>query len=497
MLNPLEEYFIKISKEVRKEEIIEENLDNKDYKQNHIILEPLNYNSCNIEEIIKIRQQNNINFEYHKNISPIKNFIDAILPLKVIETLNKEKIITPTPIQSQIIPIILSRINVLGIAETGSGKTLAYIIPMIKIVKNNAEGLVLVPTRELCIQITQNFKKYSSERIASFYGSTRIKDNINSLKNAHIIISTPGRMLDLLRFRPNCLENVKICIIDEMDQMLDNGFKPQLQRILCKMNRSVQLALFSATSSERINFLNIECKVTIGKKDRVSKNIKQVVEIIEEKEKKNKLLEKVNEKDKFLIFVNKQEKADEIALFLSEKYLALSLHSGKDQEDRENIIKDYRDGIINILVATSIASRGLDLDINIVINYDCPISIDEYIHRVGRTGRAGKYGESITYLTSSDTKIAHELYGIVNEEEKIKLKPMIKKLIKNLENGKELNKKVKKKGIEFFDIKQKMRKRNEVSVYSEEKSTELTDIELQKKLAEEVADEIEKKFKKK
>ncbi|KAF5699238.1 pre-mRNA-processing ATP-dependent RNA helicase PRP5 [Fusarium globosum] len=344
--------------------------------------------------------------------------------LDVIDNLGFEK---PTPIQMQALPALMSGRDVIGVAKTGSGKTMAFLLPMFRHIKDQPPlkdtdgpiGLIMTPTRELAVQIHRDckpFLKMMGLRSVCAYGGAPIRDQIAELKRgAEIIVCTPGRMIDLLaanQGRVTNLKRVTYVVLDEADRMFDMGFEPQVMKIFANMRPDRQTILFSATMPRIIDsltkkVLNNPIEVTVGGRSVVAKEIDQIVEVRDEPSKFLRVLELLgelydrDEDARTLIFVERQEKADDLLKELMIKgYPCMSIHGGKDQIDRDSTISDFKKGVVPILIATSVAARGLDVkQLKLVINYDAPNHLEDYVHRAGRTGRAGNTGVAVTFVT--------------------------------------------------------------------------------------------------
>jgi len=351
--------------------------------------------------------------------------------LDVIEGLGFEK---PTPIQMQALPAIMSGRDVVGMAKTGSGKTIAFLLPMFRHIKDQAPlkenegpiGLIMTPTRELAAQIHRDckaFLKTMNLRAVCAYGGAPIRDQIAELRRgAEIMIGTPGRLIELLAAnhgRVTNLTRVTYVVLDEADRMFDMGFEPQVLKIFARMRPDKQTILFSATmprimESLAKKVLKNPVEITVGGKSVVAPEITQIVEVREEKAKFLRLLELLGElydKDedaRTLVFVERQEKADDLLMELMVKgYPCNSLHGGKDQVDRDSTIADFKKGIFPVLIATSVAARGLDVkQLKLVVNYDAPNHLEDYVHRAGRTGRAGNKGTAVTFVTEEQEHCA-------------------------------------------------------------------------------------------
>ncbi|KAH8808268.1 putative Pre-mRNA-processing ATP-dependent RNA helicase prp5 [Xylogone sp. PMI_703] len=351
--------------------------------------------------------------------------------LDVIKKLGYEK---PTAIQSQAIPAIMSGRDVIGVAKTGSGKTIAFLLPMFRHIRDQKPlestdgpiGLIMTPTRELATQIHREckpFLKVMGLRAVCAYGGAPIKDQIADLKRgAEIIVCTPGRMIDLLAANSGRVTNLKrvtYVVLDEADRMFDMGFEPQVMKIFANIRPNRQTIMFSATMPRIMDALakktlQSPVEITVGGRSVVAPDITQLVEVREEKDKFHRLLELLGElydKDedaRTLIFVDRQEKADDLLKDLMRKgYPCMSIHGGKDQIDRDSTIDDFKAGVIPIMIATSVAARGLDVkQLKLVVNYDAPNHLEDYVHRAGRTGRAGNKGTAVTFITEDQEQYA-------------------------------------------------------------------------------------------
>ncbi|KAI0859585.1 hypothetical protein F4860DRAFT_250270 [Xylaria cubensis] len=365
---------------------------------------------------------------------PVQKWSQCALSRKTLDVISGLGFEKPTPIQMQAFPAIMSGRDVIGVAKTGSGKTLAFLLPMFRHIKDQSPlrenegpiGLIMTPTRELATQIHRDckpFLKSMNLRAVCAYGGAPIKDHIAELKRgAEIIVCTPGRMIDLLaanQGRVTNLKRVTYVVLDEADRMFDMGFEPQVMKIFANMRPDRQTILFSATMPRIMDslakkVLNNPVEITVGGKSVVAPEITQIIEIREENTKFLRILELLGElydKDedaRTLIFVERQEKADDLLKELLRKgYPCMSIHGGKDQIDRDSTIQDFKAGALPILIATSVAARGLDVkQLKLVVNYDAPNHLEDYVHRAGRTGRAGNKGTAVTFITSDQENCA-------------------------------------------------------------------------------------------
>lgn len=321
----------------------------------------------------------------------------------------------PTEIQDKTLEALKQGKDLLGIAQTGTGKTGAYLVPIIEHLihqKEKSYALVVVPTRELALQVEEEFKSmakglglYSS----CFIGGTNINRDLQAVRRpSHVVIATPGRLLDLTNRKVFNLSNFKTLVLDEFDRMLDMGFVRDVNRILEGMRQRKQTMLFSATldktQQSMINTIltdHITVKVTTG--DRTGDNIDQDIIRISTGEDKFKILHNLLSKEDFnkvLLFEETKHKVSKLCVKLNKAGIpADQIHGNKSQNARQSALKAFKQGRVRVLVATDVASRGLDIsDVSHVINYQVPQTHDSYIHRIGRTGRAGKAGKAITFV---------------------------------------------------------------------------------------------------
>ncbi|KAG0182681.1 pre-mRNA processing RNA-helicase [Apophysomyces sp. BC1034] len=370
---------------------------------------------------------------------PIIKWTHCGLPAGCLEVIRRLKFEKPTSIQAQAIPAIMNGRDVIGVAKTGSGKTIAFLLPMFRHIKDQRPlemgegpiGVIMTPTRELATQIHREckpFLKVLGLRAVCAYGGSPIKDQIADLKRGcEIIVCTPGRMIDLLcanSGRVTNLRRVTYLVLDEADRMFDMGFEPQVMKIVNNVQPKRQTVLFSATFPRQMEalarkVLKKPLEITVGGRSVVCSDVEQIVEVREDATKFVRLLEILgqffntedNEDSRALIFVDRQEAADNLLRDLIRKgYLCQSLHGGKDQADRDSTISDFKSGVTNILIATSVAARGLDVkQLKMVVNYECPNHMEDYVHRVGRTGRAGNKGTAYTFITSDQDRYAMDI----------------------------------------------------------------------------------------
>ncbi|KAM8741665.1 putative ATP-dependent RNA helicase DDX46 isoform 1-T1 [Acanthopagrus schlegelii] len=365
---------------------------------------------------------------------PIKTWVQCGVSMKILSAMKKHGYEKPTPIQAQAIPAIMSGRDLIGIAKTGSGKTIAFLLPMFRHIMDQrpleeSEGpisVIMTPTRELALQITKECKKFSKPlglRVVCVYGGTGISEQIAELKRgAEIIVCTPGRMIDMLGAnsgRVTNLRRVTYVVLDEADRMFDMGFEPQVMRIVDNVRPDRQTVMFSATFPRAMEalarrILAKPIEVQVGGRSVVCSDVEQHVLVIDEDKKFLKLLELLGhyqEKGSVIIFVDKQEHADALLKDLMKaSYPCMSLHGGIDQYDRDSIINDFKNGACRLMVATSVAARGLDVkQLILVVNYNCPNHYEDYVHRAGRTGRAGNKGYAYTFITEDQVRYAGDI----------------------------------------------------------------------------------------
>lgn len=367
---------------------------------------------------------------------PILQWVHAGVNKKILKILKDLKYEKPTPIQAQAIPAIMAGNDMIGIAKTGSGKTLAFLLPMFRHIMaqrpleygDGPIAVIMTPTRELALQIHRECHKFARKnelKSCCVYGGTGISEQIAELKRgAEIIVCTPGRMIDMLYVNKGGVTNMRRCtylVMDEADRMFDMGFEPQVRQVINSCRPDRQLVLFSATFNRHMEalarqYLVKPVEVQIGGRSVVCSDVEQIVVVMSEQQKFLKLLELLGdlhvEGSSTLIFVDKQERADNLLKDLIDHNWrgCMSLHGGIDQYDRDSIITDFKNGVCTLLVATSVAARGLDVrNLKLVVNFNCPNHYEDYVHRCGRTGRAGQKGKAYTFITSDQSRYSGEI----------------------------------------------------------------------------------------
>lgn len=408
------------------------------------------------EELYLSGNTSGINFIKYENISvktngenvppPMKTFSESNLRPLVLENIQKSGYTTPTPIQKHSIPIIMNTRDLMACAQTGSGKTAAFLLPIIHrlladnldlVAENHVEpqAVIVSPTRELCIQIFNEAKKFahgSILKVCILYGGTSVMHQKNSvMRGCHILVATPGRLNDFVSRGHITFASIRFMVLDEADRMLDMGFLPCVEEI---MNHDTMTAtgdrttlMFSATFPEEIQhlagkFLYDYIFVAVGIVGGACADVEQRFYEVGKFKKRQKLLELLQEEgsERTLVFVETKRNVDFIAIFLCENDVSsTSIHGDRLQRERETALREFKQGVRNVLVATDVAARGLDIkNVKHVINFDLPKHIEEYVHRIGRTGRLGNRGKASSFFDSSaDLSLAKDLLKVLKEAE--------------------------------------------------------------------------------
>ena len=336
----------------------------------------------------------------------------------------------PTPIQVEAIPKILAGHDLIGIAQTGTGKTAAFVLPILSRLFSNVSlsrgsgirGLIIAPTRELVVQTEENvrtYAKYLPARIATIFGGVSERLQIRALRSGvDLAIATPGRLLDLVGKRHGDFSRLEFLVLDEADRMLDMGFLPQIRRIAKILPSRRQTLLFSATLSKEIEaltheFQNQPVMVQIGRRANPAETVTQLVYEVSGSLKPSLLIHLLREPsfNSVLVFARTKHGADRLAKRLAAVQITTAtLHSNRSQNQRLNALKAFKSGAVRVLVATDIAARGIDVDgISHVVNYDFPMHPEDYVHRIGRTGRAQAIGDAISFVTPEDRNALRSL----------------------------------------------------------------------------------------
>lgn len=369
-----------------------------------------------------------------------------------------------TPIQSQAIPVILEGKDIIGQSQTGTGKTAAFGIPLLERINpedRRLQALILCPTRELAIQVSEEFRKLlkykDNIRVLPIYGGQPIDRQIAALrKGTQVVIGTPGRVMDHMRRRTIKAETVQMMVLDEADEMLDMGFREDIETILVKIPEEHQTLLFSATLSPEIlditkRFQRNPEFIKIVRKELTIPNIEQYYFDVKEKTKLDALCRIIDVYDPKLamVFCNTKKRVDDLVEMLQGRgYFAEGLHGDLKQAQRDKVMQKFRNGTIEILVATDVAARGIDVDdIDVVFNYDVPQDEEYYVHRIGRTGRAGKAGKAFTFCVGKEiyklrdimrytkTKIQQQKLPTLSDVEEMKTNIYLEKIKGIIEEG--------------------------------------------------------------
>jgi ATP-dependent RNA helicase RhlE len=358
----------------------------------------------------QMTEQNNLTF-YGLGIAP-----------KVLEVLERMKFKVPTPIQHKAIPIAAEGKDVMGVAQTGTGKTLAFSIPMVqRLAQGSGMGLVIVPTRELAIQVDETVRKVAPPfglHTAVLIGGASMNEQFRALKrNPRILITTPGRLIDHIERRTVSLRQVSVLVLDEADRMLDMGFAPQIEMILSHVPKERQTMLFSATMPREImsiaaRHMKLPVHIEVAPSGTAAERVVQELFIVKQ-ESKILLLQKVLDQyhGSVLLFSRTKHGAYKIARAIrGMNHTVAEIHSDKTLSQRRNALEGFKVGRYRVLVATDIAARGIDVKgIELVLNFDLPDDADNYVHRIGRTGRAGMEGRAISFATPDQAETVYAI----------------------------------------------------------------------------------------
>jgi ATP-dependent RNA helicase RhlE len=355
----------------------------------------------------------------------------------ILKALQKEGYTHPTPIQAQAIPLLLKGKDVLGCAQTGTGKTAAFAIPIIQLMSKNTQpqerksirSLILTPTRELAIQIGESFEsygKFTNLKYKVIFGGVNQFGQVEALKKGvDILVATPGRLLDLMNQKHISLSDIEFFVLDEADRMLDMGFVHDVKKVIARLPVKRQSLFFSATMPPAIiqlanSILVNPEKVEVAPVSSTADTINQVVYFVDKENKKNLLLEvlKNPEIDRALVFARTKHGADRIAKDLNKTGIkAQAIHGNKSQAARQNALNNFKNKQTRILIATDIASRGIDIDeLTYVINYELPNIAESYVHRIGRTGRAGANGIAIAFCDALEKEFLNDIQKLIGKK---------------------------------------------------------------------------------
>jgi ATP-dependent RNA helicase RhlE len=365
------------------------------------------------------------------------SFKEFGLTEKILEAIEDAGYTTPTPIQKEAIPIVLSGSDLLAGSQTGSGKTAGFTLPLLqnlmknRIAKNRSfpRALILTPTRELAAQVEESVKTYGKHlplRSAAFFGGVNINPQINKLRSGlDIVVATPGRLLDLSNQKAIDLSQIEILVLDEADRMLDMGFIHDIRKILKLLPSKKQSLLFSATFSSEIKklaetFLHAPQMIQATKNNEAAPTISHIMHPVDTKNKANLLSHLItfHKWNQVLVFTRTKHGANKLTASLSTKggIQAAAIHGNKSQTARTKALADFKNGTIQVLVATDIAARGLDIEnLPCVVNFDLPQVPADYIHRIGRTGRAGQKGNAISLVSIDENELLKDIERLLKE----------------------------------------------------------------------------------
>src|SRR5471030_2054574 len=366
-------------------------------------------------------------------------FADFGLSPLILRALTEQGYVHPTPIQAQAIPVLLQGRDVMGAAQTGTGKTAGFALPIIQMLLAHAStstsparhpvrALILTPTRELAVQVAENVKAYAQHtplRSTVVFGGMDMKGQTTILKaGVEIVIATPGRLLDHIEQKNISLGQVQMLVMDEADRMLDMGFLPDLQRIINLLPTKRQNLMFSATFSPEIKklantFLNNPVTIEVARSNATAERVTQVVYKVEENQKHALVAHILRQRDlkQVIVFSNTKIGASRLARGLEQEGMnATAIHGDKTQQERMAALESFKKGEIDVLVATDVAARGLDItDLPCVINYDLPYNAEDYVHRIGRTGRAGASGDAISIYSDKDERLLADIEKLIKQ----------------------------------------------------------------------------------
>ncbi len=367
----------------------------------------------------------------------MKTFSELKLIEPIEQSLREQNYETPTPIQAQTIPFALEGKDILGCAQTGTGKTAAFSLPLldylggetVKAKRGKPQGLILAPTRELAIQIADSLKVYGKHlklKTTLIFGGVNQNNQVREMnRGAHIVVATPGRLIDLMNQGHVNLSELEIFILDEADRMLDMGFLPDLKRIIRELPNNRQSMFFSATMAPKIVELANELlyepiSVNVAPKETTVKNIKQELMYCDRGDKPGMLLEIVerDEVESVIVFTRTKRGANVVARRLEQAGVgAAIIHGGKSQNARQRALAAFRKGQVRVMVATDVAARGIDIDnVTHVVNYDLPNEAEAYVHRIGRTGRAGATGTAISFCAGDELDYLWDIEKLIGNE---------------------------------------------------------------------------------
>jgi len=358
-------------------------------------------------------------------------FADLGLTAPMLKALADAGYTRPTPIQAQAVPLALKGRDLIGLAMTGTGKTAAFVIPIIERLlggPRRTRALILTPTRELCVQVEESFRKYGKQSglgVIPVYGGVGYEPQVKALRaGVDVVVATPGRLLDHLEKQNVVLDEIEVLVLDEADRMLDMGFAPQINRIVAQLHAYRQTLLFSATMPPEVEalarkYLRKPVVVQVGRRSGAATTVKHFVYPCP-KDKKTSLLVELLKKetlDSVLVFTRTKHGADRVVKALERAGInAGAMHADKTQGQRTKALDDFKKGKLRVLVATDIAQRGLDISgISHVINFDVPQQAEDYVHRIGRTGRAASTGDAYTFMCADEIAMVRSIERVIGQ----------------------------------------------------------------------------------
>ncbi len=358
-------------------------------------------------------------------------FADLGLTAPMLKALSDAGYQRPTPIQAQAVPLALKGRDIIGLAMTGTGKTAAFVIPIIERLlggPKRTRALILTPTRELCVQVEESFRKYGKHSglgVIPVYGGVGYDPQVKALRaGVDVVVATPGRLLDHLEKQNVVLDEIEVLVLDEADRMLDMGFAPQINRIVAQLHSYRQTLLFSATMPPEVEalarkYLRKPVVVQVGRRSGAATTVQHFVYPCP-KDKKTSLLVELLKKeslDSVLVFTRTKHGADRVVKALEKAGInAGAMHADKTQGQRMKALEDFKKGKMRVLVATDIAQRGLDISgISHVINFDVPQQAEDYVHRIGRTGRAASTGDAYTFMCADEIAMVRSIERVIGQ----------------------------------------------------------------------------------
>jgi ATP-dependent RNA helicase RhlE len=365
------------------------------------------------------------------DVDPTVSFADIGLVPELLRAVADAGYTAPTPIQARAIPLCLAGRDVMGLAQTGTGKTAAFTLPILSRLiggPKRLRALILTPTRELCQQVDESFRKYgvhTAIEVAPIYGGVAYDPQVRALRaGVDVLVATPGRLIDHLERRNASFDMVEILVLDEADRMLDMGFAPQINRIVAAIPSYRQTLLFSATMPPEVEalarkYLRRPTVVQVGRRSQAAVTVRHAVYPVPTTLKPELLIKLLSaaDMDSVLVFTRTKHGADRVVRKLNEAGMkAIAMHADKTQSQRTAALQAFKDGKARVLVATDIAQRGLDISgISHVVNYDVPSQPEDYIHRIGRTGRAAASGDAFTFMDTGEIAMVRSIEHVLGQ----------------------------------------------------------------------------------